>query len=793
MKVPVSWLNDYVDIDVDYKTLAEKLVNVGFELEEIIDLGAEIQGVVTGKIERILPHPNADKLTVCTVNIGADAPLTIVTGAKNVFEGAIVPVATDGATIAEGKRIFAGDLRGVMSEGMFCGGEEIAADEYDYHGASVYGVLILDEGTPLGVDINEILGRNEIVLDVGVTSNRPDCNSIIGIAKEVAAALGKTLKTLPDYSVEAVRDYTTVKVSVNSPVCTRYMAKQFKNVRIQPSPAIIAKRLKMVGIRPINNIVDMTNYVLIELGQPMHAFDEAMIDEIVVRQANEGEKIVALNDTEYTLSPADLVIANGAVPVAIAGVMGGQHSGISDTTTAVVLESANFRRESVRRTSRRLNLRSDSSFRFEKGIDMYSQEAAIRRCVSLMCQYGWGVPCDGVVDVVTNKVQPAVVTFTAEDIRKILGIYIDETKIVSILAALGFGIEQKKSKGVVTITATAPGEREDIEGVNDIAEEVIRYYGYDNIVGTLMDDAKQTMGGKSPFQLFLDDVHDYLVARGYSEQLTYGFTTPKYQKMLRLDLGEDIRILNPLGEDLSVMRQTLLHSTLTSLKTNYTRGNREAKLYEIARVFIPVADSADGLPYENTRLSIGAYGAGVDFYTLKNLIFSILRLYKISASIRYSEHPSFHSGRSADLYVGDKYAGTFGELHPKVCEAYDYDKRLYAAELDMDVIFGAVDMTFAYTNISKFPSVWRDIAVEVDEGVLAETLINTAMEAGVETLRSATVFDVYKGDQVAKGKKSVAIKLEFAADRTLKDEELSQGMFAVVDHLSRELGAILRR
>ena len=590
MKVSLSWLKDFVDIDVDVNTLADKLVSAGFEVEEIIDASANMKNVVLGKIVKLEKHPDADKLQICQIDVGKDELVQIVTGAQNVSEGDLVPVALDNSLLPTGQEIKKGKLRGVASNGMLCSGEELKLTEDDYKGASVYGILIMNGGKyPLGTDMNVVLGNDEVVLDVAVTANRPDCNSVLGIAREVATVLRKPLK-MPDTSFKTdkslkVEDF--VDVDVQAPdLCPRYMAAAVKDIKITKSPEIIQKRLKSVGLRPINNIVDITNYVLIEIGQPMHAFDKNNLGggKIIPRRAKIGEKIVCLDEKEYTLDDSMLVICDADKPCAVGGVMGGLNSGINENTNTIVFESAKFLRDNIRRTSRKLNLRSDSSFRYERGIDFDSQRLGIMRALSLIDKYGWGKIADGIIDRLNGDLTRNTVVTSVAEINSILGIEVPENVVLEILNSLQ--IESTLKDGV--LTCVCPAFRDDIENANDLAEEVIRLYGYDKIECTLLDKAHQTLGGKTREQQNVDIIKEICVSQGMSETLTYSFTTPKCFDILRMSAEDErrncVKLLKPLGEDLSVMRTTLAYSTISMLASNFIKSNKTAKLFEVAKV-----------------------------------------------------------------------------------------------------------------------------------------------------------------------------------------------------------------
>ncbi|MCI7201660.1 MAG: phenylalanine--tRNA ligase subunit beta, partial [Clostridiales bacterium] len=591
MKAPISWLQDFVKIDIPAEALADKLVHAGFEVEEIIREADAIKNVVTGRVLAMERHPNSDHLWICQINVKT-ATLQIVTGAQNVQVGDIVPVALDGAVLPDGKRIFNGELRGVKSLGMLCGGSELGLTDADYEGADVDGILILKPDTKVGVDINEILGRTDVILDVSVTANRPDCNSIWGIAREVGAVLHKTVKApVTSYTATPERIFNLLDVQVaDADLCPRYMAKAVKNIKICESPKIIKDRLRAVGIKPINNIVDITNYILIELGQPMHAFDYEKIagHRIVVRRAEEGETITTLDNTTHNLDNDVLVIADAEKPLAVAGIMGGLDSGISDDTHTIIFESAKFARDNVRRTSRKLNLKSDSSARFEKGIDFLSQAIAIDRALTLIQTNGWGTIISGTIDTNMNAVKPRTLTVPYKKINNILGIKVPTEKMVEILNSLQIKTVVKGKR----LECQIPAYREDIEGANDLAEEIIRLYGYNKIKSTLFADAsKQTMGGRDAFRTKEDLLKRILTAKGANEIITYSFISPKTFDILRLPKNDALRnaipILNPLGEDVSIMRTTLVGSMLSIIGSNFSKNNKDGIFFETSKVFAP--------------------------------------------------------------------------------------------------------------------------------------------------------------------------------------------------------------
>lgn len=800
MKVSLSWLKDFVDIDVDVQTLADKLVGSGFEVEEIIDASANMKNVVLGKIVKLEKHPDADKLQICQIDVGQKELVQIVTGAQNIKEGDLVPVALDNSLLPTGQEIKKGKLRGVPSNGMLCSGEELKLTEDDYKGASVYGILIMnDEKYPLGTDMNVVLGNDEVVLDIGITANRADCNSVLGIAREVATVLKKPLK-MPEITFKTdksikVNDF--VDVDVQAPdLCPRYMAAAVKDIKITKSPEIIQKRLKSVGLRPINNIVDITNYVLIEIGQPMHAFDREYLEggKIIPRRAKNGEKIVCLDEKEYTLDDTMLVICDANKPCAVGGVMGGLNSGINENTKTIVFESAKFLRDNIRRTSRKLNLRSDSSFRYERGIDFDSQRLGLMRALSLIDKYGWGKIADGIIDRLSADLTRNVVKTSVEEINNILGIEVPKKVVLDILNSLQ--IESTLKDGV--LTCVCPAFRDDIENANDLAEEVIRLYGYDNIVCTLLDKAHQTLGGKTQEQQNLDTIREICVSQGMSEMLTYSFTTPKCFDILQMAEDDSrrncVRLLKPLGEDLSVMRTTLAYSTISMLASNYIKSNKRAKLFEIAKVYLPKDENMKELPEEVNMLAMGMYGQGIDFYTIKGAVQVLLKKFGINVEYRRADISYLHKGRTAEIVVGKTVLGYLGEAHPQVADSFDAGERMYIAEINIDILNKLADYSYNFVAIAKYPPMERDIAIVVDEKVLAGDLLACVRKGGGSLLVDASIFDIYRNkDVLGQDKKSVAINLVFRLnDRTLTDEEVNSKMNRILTKLSTEFGAVQR-
>lgn len=797
MLAPISWLKDFVDINVSPETLAKKLVAIGFEVEEIFYQSKQAQKVVTGKILSVEKHPSADRLRVAQVDVGKSV-IQVVTNVA-VEGGENVAVALDGAVLAGGATIKRGELRGVLSEGMLCGLEEVGVEADAVEGQVKGDIIRFADGTALGQNALVALGYDDVVLDVAVTANRPDCNGIYRLAKEVAVALGKDCRE-PEIAYttagDSVKNMISVEVRDND-LCPRYMAGGVRNVRIFQSPLKIRSRLRAVGIRPINNIVDITNYVLTEIGQPMHAFDRDYLAEhrIVVRRADEGEHIITLDGKDNVLTSDMLTIRDGVKPVAVAGVMGGENSGINDNTTEIIFESARFARDSVRRTSRALNLRSESSARYEKGVDFSAQEYGLKRALTLVCQTGSGDVAEDLIDVAVAHEKDRKIAFTVREIEDILGCKVPVGKMKSILSRLGIAVEKGEGK---TYVAHIPDAREDIALVNDIAEEFIRVYGYSHIEPTLFAASSLTKGGKPEFIEFRDTVKETLVGLGFDETITYSFISPSFVEKLGISpespVAKPVPILNPLGENMSVMRTTLLPSMIETLAYNAAHFNKSARLFEAARVYfadkLPLEDYAD----EKDHLVIGAYGDGFDFFALKGAVEGVLDAVHAEGEFRRSDLPFLHPGRAADVYVGGVKVGYLGEIHPDTASAYDAEERLYCAEIDLAALNAAERGTTSFVAFSKYPPAERDLAVVVADGIPAGDMLASVKNGKIKNLVSAEIFDVYKGAQVGEGKKSVALGFAFASPvRTLTDEEIAAEMKKILGILKRGFAAEIRR
>lgn len=806
MKYPIKWLKDYVDIDISAEELSEKLFSAGFEVEEIVDLGKGIDKVVTAKIVGMEKHPDADKLKVCMCDAGEYGVLQIVTAATNVHTGDVVALALNGASLPDGTKIKSGKLRGVESQGMMCGGSELGVTDANYAGASVDGVLIIHEEDrePLGRDVKELLGLNEILLDVSLTANRPDCQSIYGLAREIAAILKKPLKApATDYTPEPAQTSEKVKVKVESPeLCRRYMASYVGDVKVTESPAWIRERLALCGLRSINTIVDITNFVLLELGNPMHSFDYTDIaeGEIMVRNAKAGEKIVTLDEKENVLTEDMLVICDGKRPLAVAGIMGGLNSGIRSETKSVVFEVAKFARDSVRKTSRKLGLRSDSSARFEKGVDSASCAFATARALHLVQELGCGKVYAQPIDVCFDDLTPKKMEVSLSKINALLGIEVPAEETEGILSRLGFQTETEKFDmgfGPVAgdkLTLTVPLWREDVDGYPDIAEEVIRYYGYEHITPTLMPSAENTNGGMNERQKAILRLKRALIGAGLNECMTYSFINPKLYRAANLGELEEgaIRLLNPLSEDSSVMRRALLPSLLAVAAHNLSKKVETGRLFEVARIYEPKGDPRAELPEEKETLCILCFGA-TDFFELKGYVENALDAFGIKYDFRRSKAAWLHPGISADVFARGQSVGAFGEVHPDVLKNFGIKQKVFAAELDAEKILAFEDKKFVFKDIPVYQGIRRDLAFVVKEEIPSADILKEIRRAAGNLLESAEVFDVYRGGNIPKGFVSLAFALTFRAkDRTLKYEDVNGEIDAIMKAVSKKFDIKLR-
>lgn len=801
MDLSMKWLGDYIDVsDMPIKEFCSGLTISGSKVERWETEGGEISKVVVGKILSVVPHENSDHLVVCKVDVGHASPdiLQIVTGASNVHEGDFVPVAMDGSTLPGGVKIKKGKLRGVESNGMLCSLGELGLTTHDFPYAIADGIFIMqqEEGCvpfELGQDIREAIGFDDTSVEFEITSNRPDCMSVIGLARETHATFDRpyTVKE-PAYKGIDGDINSMLKVTIhNKELCPRYIAGVVKNVKIGMSPRWMRERLRASGVRPINNFVDITNYVMLEYGHPMHAFDIRYIDnsEINIRNAKEGEKITTLDGTERTLTEKMLVIADANKPVAVAGVMGGEYSGIMDDTVDVVFEAACFDGASVRTTAKALGMRTDASARFEKGLDPQNAYPALMRAFELVEMLGCGEVVKTIIDADYSDKTPKGVEFDPVWINNFLGADIPEDVMRSCLEKLDFRIENGK--------AYAPSVRIDIECKADIAEEVARIYGYNNIPKTIIRgvaDAKLTEKQKLERK-----TANAMTALGAYEITTYSFISPKYFDKIRLPMDSTLRktvvISNPLGEDTSVMRTTLLPSMCEVMARNYNNRNASVCLFELGSEYIP---NGGELPDEPVRLSVGAYGCDMDFYGIKGIVDSMLKNigvedFDYSAEMNgFGEAEAFHPGRRAVITKDGKAIGILGELHPETLENYGIGVKAYAAKVNVTELLDIANAVKTYKPLPKFPAAVRDLAIVCDENLPVAELEKAIKRAVGNTLESVTLFDVYKGKQIAEGKKSVAYSIAMRShEGTLTDEQSDAAVKRVLKELEK-LGAELR-
>lgn len=789
MDISMKWLADYVDIDEPIKKFCYDMTMTGSKVEGYEEEGAKVTNTVVGRILSKSKHENADALFVCSVDIGREEPVQIVTNAKNVKEGDLVPVALDGATLPEGK-IKKGKIRGVESYGMFCGLDTLGLTLHDFPYADPEGVFVIKEDCKPGDDIHAAIGLDDTTVEFEITSNRADCLSVLGIAREAAATFQKPFNyKKPEYKgvSEDINKYLSVNVE-NTDLCHRYIGGIVKNVKIQPSPRWMRERLRACGVRPINNLVDITNYVMLEYGQPMHAFDIRYLagGKINIRNAHAGEKITTLDGVGRVLSPEMLVIADAEKPVAVAGVMGGEYSGIMDDTQTVVFESACFDGASVRRTAKKLGMRTDASARFEKGLDAHGCMPAILRAFELCELLGCGEPLNSVIDCDYNTRPQAVVPFDPDWTNAFLGTDIPAQDMVGYLEKIGFEVRDGN--------VYSPSFRIDIESKADIAEEIARFYGYNNIKGTIITgiaNAKLTDRQKLERK-----VESACVSMGLNQINTFSFISPKYYDKIRLPQNSSLRksvvITNPLGEDTSVMRTTVLPSMCEVVARNYNYRNPEAALFEIGTEYIVTGE--DTLPLEPVRLAVGMYGNGTDFYSVKGVVEELLDTlgiseYEIEAAgegCGFDEVSAFHPGRVAVAKVDGKPLAVFGELHPDVLETYGIGVRAYAAKVLITELLDIDIPEKTYKPLPKYPATTRDISLICGDEIPVASLEKLIKEAVGGILEKVTLFDVYRGEQIESGKKSVAFSVAMRShDGTLTDEQADAAMKRVVKALSK--------
>lgn len=805
MNTALSWIKSFVPgLDCTAQEYTDAMTLTGTKVEGFERLDEDLDKIVVGQVKKIDKHPDADKLVICQVDVG-DRQIQIVTGAPNVYEGMKTPVCLDGGRVAGGHdgsrtpggiKIKKGKLRGIESDGMMCSIEELGSSRDYYPDAPESGLYDMGQDTVVGSDAIEALGLHDVVFEYEITSNRVDCYSIIGIAREAAATFHKDF-VLPDIKPtgnnENVNDMISVDVE-DGDLCKRYCARMVKNIKLAPSPEWMQRRLAASGIRPINNIVDITNYVMEEYGQPMHAYDYDTIADhkIVVRRAKDKEVFCTLDGQDRTLDSSMLMICDGEKAIGLAGIMGGENSKITDDVKTMLFEAACFDGANIRISAKKAGLRTDASGKFEKGLDPYNAEAAINRACELIEELGAGEVVGGMVDVFPVKPEEKVLPFEPDKYNKLLGTDVSSDEMLKYFDKLE--IEYNESDNTLHI----PSFRQDLLRTCDMAEEVARFYGYDKIPVTL--PSGESTSGKLSFKLRVESVaREVAQFCGFSQSMNYSFESPKaFDKLLvpeNSDLRQAIRILNPLGQDFSIMKTQALNGMLTSLATNYNRKNKNVRLYEIGNIYIPKALPLTELPDERTQFTLGMYGDG-DFFTMKGVVEEFFEKAGLDGRITYDpeDKKSFlHPGRQADIIYDGVKVGYLGEVHPQVCENYNIGDRVYYADIDMPYIVEHACFDKKYEGIAKFPTSTRDISLVVDKQVLIGTMENAIIKKGGKLLESCELFDIYEGEQVGEGKKSVAFSLVFRAkDRTLSDTEISEIMDKILAELTG-LGAVLRQ
>ncbi len=796
MNLSMKWLSDYIKKDIPVADFCAGMTMSGSKVECFETEGSEVKNVVVGKLLSVVPHENSDHLVVCQVDVGQGEPIQIVTGAPNVSAGDIVPVALVGAELPGGIKIKKGKLRGVESCGMLCSLGELGLTTHDFPYAIADGIFLIQEECEIGQDIHSAIGLNDTSVEFEITSNRPDCLSVVGLAREAAVTFDTELHLEEPSFTGTDEDINSIlKVDIeNEVLCPRYAAGIVKNVKIEPSPRWMRERLRASGVRPINNLVDITNYVMLEYGQPMHAFDLRYVKDshIIVRNAKDGETITTLDGQERTLSSEMLVIADTEKPIAVAGVMGGEYSGIMDDTTTVVFESAYFEPVQVRRTAKKLGMRTDASARYEKGLDAEGCLRSLTRALQLVQELGAGEPVASHIDVIKNIKPRNEIEFDPAWINGFLGTDISEETMIKTLN--GLGIEVKDGKCI------SPSFRIDLERPADIAEEVARIYGYNNIPSAVLTGAANA--SLTPAQKFSRTIENTMVALGCYGILTYSFTSPKCFDKIALPADSKLRntitIMNPLGEDTSIMRTTTLPSMLEILAGNYKNRNASVKLFEVGKEYIPTEEGK--LPNEPTRLTVGMYGDDIDFFDMKGTVDALLAEVGIADCeyVRASENDTFeevcalHPGRSAVILKDGIAIGFLGELHPAVQENYGFGTRVYAAKLNVTEMMPLAQTEITYKETPKFPAITRDLSLLCEDALPVGTMEKAIKNAVGKILEKVTLFDVYKGQQIAEGMKSVSFSISMRShEGTLTDEQADAAMKRVLKALG-DLGAALR-
>jgi len=791
MLVSLNWLKEYVDIKGSPYDFGEALTMSGTKVETLTVVSENVSDIYTGKIIKIDNHPNADKLVVCTVDFGTEKRI-IVTAAKNVFEGAIVPVAIDGAVIADGTKLGVSDFRGVASYGMFCSIEELGMNPDLFSKEIMEGIYLLPEGSPIGMDIKELLWLDDVIIDVELTANRADCQSIVGIAREAVATLNLPIKGFKSYSKLETTDEISqyLSVTVESDLCERYVAKMLRVKKIEASPLWLQVKLLNSGVRPINNIVDVTNYVMLELGQPLHAFDyESLHSDKIVIKTTSDKKIVTLDAKERELNPSMLMITNGTTPVAIAGIMGGENSEITEATQYVVLESACFNKSSIRLTAKKLGLRTEASARFEKGVDPELAMVAAMRATWLLEEIGACEVTEGLIDVYPDPVIPRKISLEVDWVNRFIGIKLSKSEMAALLKRLSFKV---CTVGTGILEIEVPSFRQDIEAKEDLAEEVARMFGYDNIPNTIMGGTTM-IGGKNAVQKYEDDLKSVLVDQGYFETLTTSFTSEKRLLGLNSPVPVDsVPLINPLGEENNIMRPSLVGHQLEVISMNYHRKNPFGRFFEISNTYRKNEVQGE-LPIEEKKLVLSTYGND-DYFELKGMV-------ELLCAHTGIKNPSFtaggsdflHPGRRAVINVNDVILGEIGEIHPLVVKNYELPKRTYVCELSLAALHGCGIADPKFVELPKFPGSNRDLAIQLKETIPAASVNEVIRKNGGDILESIELFDVYTGEQIPEGYKSLAYALNFRhKERTLTDDDINPVVEQILAELKSLLNAQLR-
>lgn len=810
MQVSIKWLKDYIDFTETPEQLADKLTMAGIPVENVVDPGEGLEKVVTGRIEKLEPHQNSDHLQICTMNVGLAENIIIVTGAQNVAEGQVVPVAMVGAHLPNGMKISKGKLRGVASSGMLCSAQELKLDLEKLPEEQKTGIFILPSDTPVGIPAKDVLGLNDVVLEFELTANRADCFSVFGLVREIAAITGNKphfpeIKVNEDDNTK-LNDIFSVEIA-DPDLCSRFSTRMLKNVKIGPSPEWMQQRLEGAGIRSINNVVDVTNFVMIELGHPMHAYDYDKITgkKLIARRAIEGEELHTLDDTSRKAKGEMLVIADSEKAAGLAGIMGGFETEITDTTTTVVLESADFYGPCIRRTARACGLSSEASGRFERGVDSETTIKALDRAAQLLQEMGACTVCEGIVDVYPNPKQANYVTFTPEQINNHLGTNIAKDVMLNIITSVGFDVTKDEND---EITVKVPSWRNDVTCMADISEEIARLHGFDKIKSTLPNGVSM-QGTQSAKQTFIDKVKASLSSQGLYETISFALTNEETFNKLNIPQDSPLRkavpIMNPLSDEYPLVRTTLLSSIFDNLARNLARKNDDVALFEVGSVFFPKALPVTELPDEVVKIAGAITGRRnaqgwnqandmVDFYDAKGIIEELLANLRVTRyTVEAGTHYAMHPGKTALFKKGRDVIATVGEVHPAVLSAYGITKPVYIFELDATTVMKYMAKDLKYKALPKYPATSRDLAMLVDVDVNAADIEKAMTKAAGQNLTQITLFDVYTGKQVEEGKKSLAFSLTFQSnDKTLTDAEIDPAIEKIVTKLQKDFNANLR-